>query len=113
MGGRNLAFGSRRKQQPALATVATVNGEGITQYDLHYTFLNNLQRIEQEQGGILPAGSHEAVKFQALQSLIETTIIRQEIANRGGSPLPKGGKSRRNYRLSSIYSPALTIIRRS
>ncbi len=80
-GGTSL-FGSRRKQQPALATVATVNGEGITQYDLHYTFLNNLQRIEQEQG-ILPAGSHEAVKFQALQSLIETAIIRQEIANRG------------------------------
>ncbi len=56
-GGTSL-FGSRRKQQPALATVATVNGEGITQYDLHYTFLNNLQRIEQEQGGFcLPAAT--------------------------------------------------------
>ncbi len=79
-GGTSL-FGSRRREQPALATVATVNGEGITQYDLHYTFLNNLQRIEEQQG-ILPASSHERVKFQALQSLIETAIIRQEIASR-------------------------------
>lgn len=80
-GGSSL-FGSRGGQQAALATVATVNGQGITQYDLNDTFRRNLQQIEEQQG-ILPPSSHEAVKYQALQSLIETAIIKQEIAARG------------------------------
>lgn len=80
-GGASL-FGSRKGEQVAMATVATVNGEGISQYDLHYAFLNRLWQIEQEQG-ILSGTYHEMIKFQVLQSLIETALIRQEIEDRG------------------------------
>lgn len=81
-GGASL-FGGRQKAQPAQAAapVAVVNGQAISYYDLYHTFINRLQQIEQEQG-MLPGRSYEAVRFQALESLIGSVILSQEISNR-------------------------------
>ena len=81
-GGASL-FGGKQNSQPAQAAapVAVVNGQAISYYDLYHTFINRLQQIEQEQG-ILPGRSYEAVRFQALESLVGSVIISQEIDNR-------------------------------
>src|SRR5690554_2321561 len=65
----------------AATAVATVNGQGISLYALQQTFINRLQQIEQEHG-VLPGRSHEAVRFQALDALVGNLIVSQEIANR-------------------------------
>lgn len=81
-GGSALFGGGRNSQTTqAAAVVATVNGQGISQYDLHQTFINRLQQIEQEQG-ILPGSAYEEVRFGALESLIGSVVISQEIAER-------------------------------
>ena len=77
------ALFSRGNTQPAqaLAAVATVNGQAISYYDLHQTFISRLQELEQEQGAI-SGRSYEAVRFQAAESLVGSVVISQEIANR-------------------------------
>lgn len=80
--GGSFFFGRKDKDQvQASAMVATVNGEGISQYDLHQAFLTQLQKVEQEQGR-LPGIAYEAVKFDALDTLIGNAVIIQEINNR-------------------------------
>lgn len=80
--GGSLLFGNKNKDQvQAAAVAATVNGQGISHYDLHQAFINRLQQIEQEQGRI-PGIAYESVKFSALDDLIANVAIIQEINNR-------------------------------
>lgn len=81
-GGVSL-FGGKNNVQPAqaAAAVCVVNGQAISYYDLYQTFINRLQQIEEEQG-LLPGRAYEAVRFQALESLIGSVLISQEIDNR-------------------------------
>ncbi len=72
-------------QQPgsteAAAVVATVNGQVIHAYDLQQVFLNQLQQLESQQG-MIPSRSYEAVRYQALDSIIGSVVLGQEITNR-------------------------------
>lgn len=79
-GGASL-FGGRGRQEQAQAVIATVNGQGISYYDFQQTFINRLQQIEQEHG-VLPGRAYEAVKFDALESLGGSVLLRQEIVER-------------------------------
>lgn len=76
-------FGNRGTQPTteAAAVVATVNGQAISSYDLYYSFIERLQDLEAEQGAISPR-SYQAVRFQALEGLIGSVVIGQEITNR-------------------------------
>ncbi len=67
--------------QVALAAVATVNGQKITNYELQQVFISQLQQILQQQGQI-PGQYYEVVKYQALDALIGQALISQEIKNR-------------------------------
>lgn len=80
-GGVSLFGGRSRQEQPIQAVVAMVNGQGITYYDLHQNFIQRLQQIEQQQGH-LPGSAYEAVRFQALESLVGSVLLSQEIAER-------------------------------
>lgn len=80
--GGSALFGRKNAQTTqAAAVAATVNGQAISLYDLHQTFISRLQQLEQEKG-IIPGRSYEAVRFQALDSLVGSLVISQEIANR-------------------------------
>lgn len=81
-GGASL-FGGKQNTQPTQATtpVSIVNGQAISYYDLYQTFISRLQQIEQEQG-LIQGRDYEAVRFQALESLIGSVIITQEIESR-------------------------------
>ena len=67
--------------QVALAAVATVNGQKITNYELQQVYISQLQQILQQQGQI-PGQYYEVVKYQALDALIGQALITQEIKNR-------------------------------
>jgi len=71
----------------AAAVVATVNGQPIHLYDLHRAFLNQLQQIEAQQGTV-PGRSYEAVRYQALDLLVGSLVLNQEIAKRNFSASP-------------------------
>lgn len=81
-GGASL-FGGKQNTQPvqAAAPVSVVNGQAISYYDLYQTFISRLQQIEQEQG-LIQGRDYEAVRFQALESLIGSVLITQEIESR-------------------------------
>lgn len=80
-GGAYLFGGRQTQSTQAAAVVATVNGQAISSYDLHQVFINQLQQLEQEQG-IIPSRSYEVVRFQALDTLIRSIILNQEVAKR-------------------------------
>ena len=80
-GGSALFGGQQAYPTEAATVVATVNDQGISFYDLHQTFIRQLQQIEQEQG-ILPGRAYEAVRFQAMDSLVGSVVISQEMNKR-------------------------------
>lgn len=80
-GGASWLGGRSKPQEQVQAVIATVNGQGISYYDFQQTFINRLQQIEQEQG-VLPGRAYEAVKFDALDSLVGSVLLSQEIVER-------------------------------
>lgn len=75
-------FGGRQvTSTEAAAVVATVNGQAIHLYDLHQVFINQLQQIEAQQG-TLPGRAYEAVRYQALDLIVGSLVLNQEIAKR-------------------------------
>lgn len=79
--GSALIGGRQAYPTEAAAVVATVNGQGISIYDLHQTFIRYWQQIEREQGR-LPGRAIETVRYQALDSLVDSVVISQEMAKR-------------------------------
>lgn len=71
----------------AAAVVATVNGQPIHMYDLYRVFINQLQQIEAQQG-TLSGRAYEAVRYQALDLLVNSVVISQEISKRNLSASP-------------------------
>ncbi|NLJ80303.1 MAG: tetratricopeptide repeat protein [Firmicutes bacterium] len=80
-GGAQLFGGRGKQQQPVEAVVAMVNGQGITYYDLHQMFIQKLQQIEQQQGRV-PGSAYQSIKYQALESLVGSVLLSQEISER-------------------------------
>ncbi|NMB00189.1 MAG: tetratricopeptide repeat protein [Firmicutes bacterium] len=80
-GGSALFGGGQAVPAEATTVVATVNGQGITLYDLYRTFIRQLQQLEQQQGSV-PGRSYEAVRYQALESLVNSVVVSQEMAKR-------------------------------
>ncbi len=74
--GRNATYSTE-----AAAVVATVNGQAIHVYDLNQVFINQLQQIESQQGR-LSGRAYEAVRYQALDTLIGSLVLHQEINER-------------------------------
>ncbi|NMB20263.1 MAG: hypothetical protein GX979_05300 [Firmicutes bacterium] len=76
-------FFAGRQQVPAeaAAVVATVNGQAVTAWDLYQVFMNQLQQIEAQQG-TLPGRAYEAVRYQALDLIVGSLVLNQEIASR-------------------------------
>ncbi|HBG00432.1 MAG TPA: hypothetical protein DDW87_02495 [Firmicutes bacterium] len=74
--GRNTTYSTE-----AAAVVATVNGQAIHLYDLNQVFINQLRQIESQQG-TLSGRVYEAVRYQALDSLVGSLVLRQEIQER-------------------------------
>ncbi|MCK9525544.1 MAG: peptidylprolyl isomerase [Limnochordia bacterium] len=76
-------FFGDRQQVPAeaAAVVATVNGQAISAWDLYQVFMNQLQQVEAQQG-TLPGRAYEAVRYQALDLLVGSLVLNQEIAKR-------------------------------
>ena len=63
---------------------AVVNGEEIPVQQVQNSVLQQRQRLSQMFGGKLPAGFNDAViKEQALEQIINTTLLRQEAATGG------------------------------
>ena len=83
----------------AAAVVATVNGQPIHLYDLHRAFLNQLQQIEAQQGTV-PGRSYEAVRYQALDLLVGSLVLNQEMRSAISALLP--------LRLTLNFSALLT-----
>ena len=73
--------GSQQVPAEAAAVVATVNGQDVTAWDLYQVFMNQLQQIEAQQGA-LPGRAYEAVRYQALDLLVGSLVLNQEIASR-------------------------------
>lgn len=74
-------FGSPGAQTEAAAVVATVNGQAIHSYDLNQVFLNQLRQIEDQQG-VLPGRAYESVRYQALDLIVGSLVLNQEITKR-------------------------------
>lgn len=79
--GSALLTGRQINQAQAAPVVATVNGYSITVYDLYNAYIRFLQQLEQQQGPI-PGRAHEAVRFQALEALVDSIVVNQEIEKR-------------------------------
>ncbi len=73
--------GRQATSTEAAAVVATVNGQAVHFYDLHQVFLNQLQQIEAQQG-TLPGRAYESVRYQALDLIVGSLVLNQEIAKR-------------------------------
>lgn len=74
-------FGGQRAQTEAATIVATVNGQAIHSYDLNQVFLNQLRQIEAQQG-MLPGRAYESVRYQALDLIVGSLVLNQEITKR-------------------------------
>ncbi|HKM42565.1 MAG TPA: peptidylprolyl isomerase [Limnochordia bacterium] len=73
--------GTQQAPAEAAAVVATVNGQAVSAWDLYQVFMNQLQQIEAQQGS-LPGRAYEAVRYQALDLIVGSLVLNQEIANR-------------------------------
>lgn len=78
--GVSLFSGQNVPAEAALA-VAKVNGQTITLYDLYLTHLRFAQELEMQQGP-LTERMHEALRYQALQALVDSILVNQEIEKR-------------------------------
>jgi len=79
--GVSLFGGSQSIPAEAALAVAKVNGQTISLYDLYLTHLRFAQQIEQQQGP-LTGRMHEALRYQALEALIDSILVHQEIDKR-------------------------------
>ncbi len=74
-------FGGTVAQTEAAVVVATVNDQAIHSYDLNQVFLNQLRQIEAQEG-VIPGRAYESVRYQALDLLVGSLVLNQEIAKR-------------------------------
>lgn len=79
--GVSLFGGSQTLPAEATMAVAKVNGQSISLYDLYLTHLRFAQQVEQQQGP-LTGRMHEALRYQALEALIDSVLVHQEIDKR-------------------------------
>ncbi|MGI6159556.1 peptidylprolyl isomerase [Candidatus Darwinibacter acetoxidans] len=76
--GVSLFGGSANVPAEATVAVAKVNGQTISLYDLYLTYLRYAQQIEAQQGP-LSDRSHEALRYQALEALVDSVLVNQEL----------------------------------
>ncbi len=75
--GGSSFFGGEEAQM-AQASIATVNGQDITYYQFQQEFINQAQQAEQQRGR-LQGTEMEIIRFQALESLVGSVLLRQEM----------------------------------
>ena len=73
--------GSQAIPTEAAVAVAKVNGQAISLYDLYLTQLRFAQQLEQQQGP-LTGRIYEALRYEALEALVDSVLVHQEINKR-------------------------------
>lgn len=73
--------GSQTVPAEANVAVAKVNGQTISLYDLYVAYLRLVQQMEYEQGG-LTGRTYEALRYQAMENLIDSVLVQQELNKR-------------------------------
>ncbi len=76
------SFFGGEQTQVAQTAIATVNGRDISYQQFQQQYVNEVQQREQEDGR-LRGTEMESIRYQALESLVGSVLLTQEIENRG------------------------------